>query len=154
MLICTFTGHREVYLSGINAKITDSINDFLKKDTSFIFYTGGMGEFDVMCSAAVSTAKKEHRELEIKLVLVMPYMSNRLNTGKDYYKSYYDDIIIPEELQGEHYKSIITRRNRWMIDQADLVLAYVRRDFGGAFSALKYANKLKKEVINLADKNE
>lgn len=151
MAVCTFAGHREVYSAGIDAKLTSVLNDFLKADTSFIFYTGGMGEFDRMCAAAVRAAKKQHPELEIKLVLVMPYMSNRLNTDKDYYETYYDDIIIPEELQEEHYKSVITRRNRWMIDRADLVIAYVHRDFGGAFSTLKYAEARKKDVINLAD---
>ena len=38
-----------------------------------------------------------------------------------------------------------------MVEQADLFICYVEREEGGAYTALKYAKKLEKEVINLAE---
>lgn len=111
-----------------------------------------MGEFDKMCSAAVRTAKRRHPELDIKLMVVLPYMMAKVNTDKDLYEKLYDDIIIPMELFGTHYKSAITKRNRWIVDQSDFLIAYVYRDFGGAYSTLRYAYRRKKEIINLANK--
>lgn len=151
MKVCTFAGHREVYSSEIDQQIGAAIEEWLKADTSFIFYTGGMGEFDSKCSSAVRAAKRRHPELDIELDLVVPYMSNELNTNKEYYEAYYDGVIIPMALEGVHYKSAITGRNRWMIDRSGLLIAYVYRDFGGAYTALKYARSLKKEVVNLAE---
>lgn len=151
MISCTFAGHREVYGSNVESSIEFAIESILKKDNSFVFYSGDMGEFDKMCSAAVRTAKRRHPELDIKLMVVLPYMMAKVNTDKDFYKNMYDDIIISMELSDAHYKSAITKRNRWIIDRSDCLIAYVYRDFGGAYATLKYACRMEKEIINLAD---
>ena len=65
------------------------------------------------------------------------------------YKEYYDNIIIPENLYNAHPKSVITLKNRWMIEQSNLVIVYVERNNGGAYTAMKYAKKLNKNVIQL-----
>ncbi len=36
-----------------------------------------------------------------------------------------------------------------MIEQSDLVIIYIERKEGGAYTAMKYAEKLNKKVINL-----
>ena len=59
------------------------------------------------------------------------------------------DIIIPTELADVHYKSVITKRNRWMISQSDLVIVYSIRNYGGAYYALKYAHSNNKSIITL-----
>ena len=151
MISCTFAGHWEVYSRNVEGSIEFAIESILKKDNSFVFYSGDMGEFDKMCSAAVRTAKRRHPELDIKLMVVLPCMMAKINTDKDFYKNLYDDIIIPMELSDAHYKSAITKRNRWIIDRSDFLIAYVYRDFGGAYTTLKYANRMNKEIINLAD---
>lgn len=150
MLICTFAGHREVYQSGIEKRLEREIETLLQTDNEFIFLLGGMGQFDDMGSSAVRAAKYRHPEKHIALVLVLPYMTNRLNTEKEYYHWKFDQIIIPEELDTAHYKSAIGLRNRWMVDQADIVIAYIHRNFGGALATVKYAQKQGKPVINLA----
>jgi hypothetical protein len=81
--------------------------------------------------------------------ILKPYFLNELNVNKEYYEYYYDDVIIPEELAGSHYKSAIAKRNRWMIDQSQTILSGVYRDFGGAFEAIKYAQKRDKRVIEI-----
>ena len=148
---CTFAGHREVYQAKIDEAIENAIDSLLQTDNEFVFYTGGMGDFDNKCASAVRAAKRKYPDKEIRLALVLPYMSNRLNTDKDYYQYYYDEIIIPTELAGVHYKSAITMRNRWLVDRVDCLIAYVYRDFGGALETVKYARKHGKTVINLAD---
>ena len=150
MTSCTFAGHREVYQPMLDAKIEKAIQELLQTDSEFIFYTGGMGEFNSKCASAVRSAKQQYPHLMIRLALVLPYMSNRLNTEKAYY---YDEIIIPEELCGVHYKAAIQKRNRWMVDRADCLIAYLFRDFGGAYETVKYAKKQGKPVTNLAEQN-
>ena len=151
MTSCTFAGHREVYQLKIDKAIGQAIDNLLQTDSEFIFYTGGMGDFDGKCASAVRAAKRKYPGKKIRLALVLPYMSNRLNTDKEYYQYYYDEIIIPAELAGVHYKAAITMRNRWLVDRVDCVIAYVYRDYGGALETVKYAQKQGKPVINLAE---
>lgn len=151
MTTCTFAGHREVYQPAIEARLDAEIEKLLQTDNEFLFLTGGMGKFDSMASSAVRAAKHHHSEKHIILALVLPYMSNRLNTDKEYYRLDYDQIIIPEEADKVYYKAAIQRRNHWMVDRADTVIAYVYRSFGGALATLKYAQKQGKPVINLAN---
>ena len=53
MTTCTFAGHREVYQPMMDAKIEKAIRELLQTNSEFIFYTGGMGEFDSKCASTV-----------------------------------------------------------------------------------------------------
>ena len=109
-----------------------------------------MGEIDGLCARVVRSAQRRHPHLDIRLALVLPYMTNRLNKDKLYYETSYDEIIIPEEFAGVHYKGAIKKRNRWMVDKSQYVIAYIHRNFGGALETMNYAQMQGKNVINLA----
>ena len=110
-----------------------------------LFYTGAMGEFDELFSSAVRILKKTYPE--IKLICVRPYLTKEINESEKYLYSLYDDIIIPTELADIHYKTVITKRNQWIIDKCDVVIGYTIRDYGGAYKAIDYAKKKGKEII-------
>lgn len=150
MTVCTFAGHREVYQANISEMLDEAISKIINTDDSFRFLVGGMGEFDGMCSSAVRRAKRKYPNTEIRLELVLPYLTQELNDNKLYYETSFDDVVIPIELAGVHYKSAITKRNRWMVEQSDWLIAFVYRDFGGAYTTLHYAEKKGLQIINLA----
>ena len=105
-----------------------------------------------MAASAVRAAKARHRDKKIQLYLIEPYFHAGLNRAKEYNEILYDGIIIPQELNGVHPKAAIQKRNRWMVDQAELLIAFVCRDFGGAYEALKYAKrKGDARIINFAE---
>ena len=61
-------------------------------------------------------------------------------------------IFIPQELIGAHPKAAIRQRNRWMVDQAELLIAYVYREYGGTYEMLKYAHRKGNiRIVNLAN---
>ena len=151
MLICTFAGHAEVH-AHICDKLTETIENCLNGVDEAIFYVGGRGEFDALAASAVRKAKNRHKEQDIRLYLVEPYMSVQLNRNKEYYAELYDDIIIPIELMGAHPKAAIIKRNRLMVDWSDILIAFVYRDFGGALQTLCYAQRKHKRIINLGEK--
>ena len=150
---CTFAGHSCVFSSSIGQRLEREIEIFLSDADSAVFYVGGRGDFDLMAAAAVRSAMKRHKNKKIQLYLVEPYMHSGINRDKDYNEDHYSGIIIPQELIGIHPKVAITRRNRWMVDQSDLLIAFVQRDFGGAYETMKYAIKRRIQVINLAGEN-
>lgn len=152
MCICTFAGHSFVFSATAEKRLKEEIEAFLADTAEATFYVGGRGEFDSMAAAAVRNAKAAHRDKKIQIYLIEPYLHANLNRDKEYNEKLYDGIIIPEELIGVHPKAAIQKRNCWMVDQADLLLAYVYRDYGGAYKTLKYAQgKGGIRIINLAE---
>ena len=150
MLCCTFAGHRDLFLPDAERKIITALDSILESDDEFVFYTGGMGEFDSKCASAVRTVRHRFQEKRLRLVLVLPYMTNRVNTDKNYFETEYDDVMIPIDLADIYPKAAIRKRNRWMVDRSDILLACVYRDFGGAYDTMKYALHKGVKVINLA----
>lgn len=152
MTVCTFAGHREVYQANISDRIDETISQIIDTDDCFCFLVGGMGDFDRLCSSAVRRAKRKYPNKQISLELVLPYLTQELNENKLYYETNYDNVVIPIELAGIHYKSAITKRNSWMVEKSDWLIAFVYRDFGGAYTTLRYAEKKGLQIINLAKK--
>ncbi|MDD6881037.1 MAG: DUF1273 domain-containing protein [Firmicutes bacterium] len=109
MTVCTFAGHREVYQANIADKLDEAISRIIKNDDCFRFLVGGMGDFDGMCSSAVRRAKRNYPNKQISLELILPYLTQELNENKSYYEISYDDVVVPIELAGVHYKSAITK---------------------------------------------
>ena len=129
---CCGFGHREVY-QNITGQLERAVLEAAERGCT-LFYTGAMGEFD---------------HLYIKLICVKPYLTKEINENGVYLFTLYDDIIIPTELADVHYKQVITKRNRWIISQSDVVIIYTIRNYGGAYSALNYAKKLKREIVKI-----
>jgi len=148
--VCTFAGHREVYQANISDKLDEAILKIIESDDCFRFLVGGMGDFDALCSSAVRKAKRIYPNKKISLELILPYLTQELNDNKTFYESSYDDVIVPIELAGVHYKSAIGKRNRWMVENSDWLVAFVYRDFGGAYTTLRYAERKGLNILNLA----
>ena len=145
MKACCGFGHRNVF-ENIEDKLYTAVMNAAERGCE-IFYTGAMGEFDSLFSSAVRKAKKTYPN--IKLICVKPYFTNDINIDKDYYAALYDDIIIPDELAGIHPKAAIKARNRWIIDNSDIVLIYTVRNFGGAYEAKRFAERNGKRLIKI-----
>ena len=145
MKACSGFGHRNVF-ENISSKLDNAVEEAIAQGCE-IFYTGAMGDFDSLFSSAVRSAKKVYPH--IKLIGVKPYLTNDINTDKDYYTALYDDIIIPDELAGIHPKAAIKARNRWIIDNSDIVLIYTVRNFGGAYEAKRFAERNGKRLIKI-----
>ncbi len=144
--ICSAFGHREMYVD-CKDKLEMLLNELICQNEVEIFYTGSMGDFDLLFSSCVRGFK--HLYPKLKLVLVKPYFTKEINLNKEYYESLYDDILIPEISSNAHYKSAITLRNKWIVDKSDFIISGVYKNYGGAYNAIKYANSVNKSVLNI-----
>ena len=79
------------------------------------------------------------------LTLVLPYRV----ADMEYYKNYYDNIVIPDTLCNAHPKSAITLRNRWMVEHSDLLIFFIEHNKGGTYQAWKYAKRIGKPTLRL-----
>lgn len=150
MLSCTFAGHRKIYAPEFKVKLRSTLEGLLTVDDSFVFYNGGRGDFDRIAALEIATAKREHPRLSIRHYLVLPYLCS--DVGLRGYVSYdFDDIILPSALDNIHYKAAIKKRNEWMVDQSDYLIALVLKKSGGAYATLSYARAMCKSIILLSE---
>lgn len=143
----SFFGHRKLYdLRRIDERLAPILKELIRTKPYVAFLIGRNGEFDEYAASVIKRVQKEVGKDNNDMTLVLPYTVADL----EYYEKYYDSIIIPHSVNGAHPKSAITLKNRWMVEQSDLVIVYVERNKGGAYTAMKYAEKLNKKIINLA----
>ena len=53
------------------------------------------------------------------------------------------------DLEGIPLKYAILKRNEWMVEKSDFIIAFVKMKFGGAYKALLHAKRKNKEFVNL-----
>ncbi len=142
-------GHREIEdLRRLGEQLVAVIKDLIQTKPYVAFLIGRNGEFDEYAASVIKHEQKEVGKANNDITLVLPYTVADI----EYYEKYYDSIIIPESVQGAYPKKAITLKNRWMIERSDLVIVYVERNGGGAYAAMRYAEKLNKRIINLYTK--
>lgn len=88
--------------------------------------------------------------MNIEIVYVTPYLSlsqqRKINEMQK--EKIYDGVVYPP-IENSPPKFAISKRNQWMMEQADVVIAYVKHEYGGAAQSLLYAKRKKKKIINL-----
>ena len=147
-MIVTFCGHAQFSES---AEYEQRLLDFLEEkvgDESAEMYLGGYGNFDRFAYDCCKKYKQLHPR--VSLVFVTPYLTveyqkNHLEDRKERY----DSILYPE-IENKPPKLAILYRNRYMVEKADVVVAYVAHDWGGAYTTYRYAQRKGKMIFNLA----
>ena len=150
-MIITFCGHSQYTESGEDEqKILALLSEFIG-DQHAEFYLGGYGAFDAFARKCCKKYQETHKNT--KLILVTPYITldyqkNHLNANKDLY----DEILYPN-LEDKPLRFAISYRNKWTVEQADCVIAYITHAWGGAYSTYKHAKKKKKTLFNISGKD-
>ena len=149
-MIITFCGHSNCLFSDEEKeKLKQILIKEITKNPTCKFYLGGYGDFDSLCLRSLRELKKDFPEIE--LLFITPYL-DKTYSKLEFAKNYYDDVIFPP-IESVPRKFAILKRNEWMVEEADLVIVYVKYSWGGAAKTLEYAKRRKKEIINLAIKN-
>lgn len=52
------------------------------------------------------------------------------------------------------YKAAIEKRNRWLAENCDLMIGYIKRESGGAYKCFSYARERGVLLINIAEQIE
>ena len=137
--IATFIGHSRCYDIDIT-RLREAIETLVKQGVSE-FLCGGMGAFDNICASTVKGLKKEYN---VKITLVIPYLSFQILNPE-----YYDEILYPEGFEKYHFKAAIGKRNRYMVEKSSVAVCYVNSISNGAGKTYEYAKKQNVEIINL-----
>lgn len=137
--ICAFFGHREIP-EDLEPRLRELVRQAIEDYGVTEFWNGGYGGFDKLAEQVVSSIKAEY-----------PHIRNRLVYA---YKPQYalrptfDCDLYPKHLDSYLDKWRISRRNKWMAEQCDLMITYVEHANSRIYEPLDHMTG-KKPILNL-----
>ncbi len=148
-MIITFCGHSDFKTT---EEYTQKLLTLLEQrigDTPAELFLGGYGNFDSFAFECAKKYKEAHPS--VSLIFVTPYMTlDYQRTRLVHEKKRYDSIIYPH-IEDKPLKYAISYRNRYMVEQADLLICYLTHTWGGAYRTYRYARAKGKCILNLAE---
>lgn len=143
MATVTFFGHKDTPKE-TEPTLRLTLVDLIEKKNSNLFYVGNQGNFDAMVRRQLEDLAQTY---PITYKIVLAYMPGK-NDEPD------EHTILPEGLETVPRRFAISRRNKWMLDQADTVVTYVTHPSSGAYQIKETAIKKGKTVIELPLRTE
>lgn len=127
----SFFGHRRLTDPlAVEKKLQAVIQEQLLSKEYVEFLVGRDGEFDQLVSSTVRRCKREIRDDNSSLVLVLPYETAE-----------YRNVEVCATSAEKHFKAAHQIRNRAMVDRSHLVVFYIEHESGGAYQTFRYAKK-------------
>ncbi len=151
--IGAFFGHSEFWENeDLKCRIKSEVVAQIENRELDTFFLGGYGSYDSACARYIKELKEIYPH--IKSYLILAYLDRKLDDyDKKRIKELYDDTIFPP-LENVPLRFAISKRNEWIVNQADYIFFYVNHSWGGASKSLEYAKRKKKDYINFGDKKE
>ena len=137
----TFFGHKDTPKE-IEPTLRTTLVDLIENHGATEFYVGNNGNFDTMVRRQLEELSRTY---PINYSVVLAYLPTKNSEYDDYTNS-----IFPEGIESVPKRFAISYRNKWMVDQADIVVTYVTHSFGGATQFKDMAERHGKTVIELS----
>ena len=146
-MIVTFCGHRDfVETAEAENQLTMFLEKYARENVRLVCYNGGYGNFDYFAAKCVQRMQEQYSN--IRNCLVLPYIDQPFLDRIAVFTNRFDETIYPP-LENVPRRYAIIRRNEWMVDSADVVIACVKYSWGGAARALEYARRKRKNIIQI-----
>ena len=148
-----FTGHRDIDdcdKEALRELVLKTILIYIRRGYCN-FICGGAVGFDSIAAECVAELKKEHGELSLVLALPCRDQTAKWNNLEElsFYKKMLgkaDEVVYTSQM---YEKGCMHLRNRYMVDNSSVCIAYKTSEKGGTAYTCKYAEKSGLEVVNL-----
>ncbi|MBQ3077115.1 MAG: hypothetical protein IJC43_04595 [Clostridia bacterium] len=142
-MVCTFFGHSDCY-ANISPVLLPILRQLVGEGVD-TFLVGNHGGFDGKVYAALRRLKEELPAIQYHVILAYP------PGRQEEFPAYPPEVTLcPEGVENGPPRFAITRRNRWMVEQADVVITYITHPWGGAAQFVRMAERRGKRIIHLA----
>lgn len=160
---CSFTGYRPQKLPFSSKPCDPAFVEFENRITETIislvnegcdtFISGMAMGFDMIAAQCVLTVKEIMNNRIIDLVCALPFTEQAKNypvPWKEKYERILEKCDRAILLSDNYHRSCYMQRNRFMVDNSDIVMTYYNGLPGGTKNTLEYAEKKGRRIINLA----
>lgn len=151
---CCFTGHRKIPLlerHRLEKKLGQTIQQLVDEGVRYFGVGGALG-FDTMAAQAVLRMRENNPQ--VKLILVLP-CKTQTRGWKDSDIKVYETIKETADkykyISEEYTKSCMFERNRHLVNNSSICVAYLTERNGGTAYTVNYALQKGLRVINLGE---
>ena len=138
-MTCTFFGHRDTPATD-KPILRQVIIDLIEQRGVTHLYVGNQGNFDAMARSLLAELAQTY---PIHYDVVLAYLPKENDPSLDE-----SHTLLPDGFEAVPPRFAIDHRNRWMIDQSDYVVTYVRSP-GGAAKFKELAERKGKTVVEV-----
>ena len=141
-----FIGHRKINDQyRLEAPLDGIIKEMIHSKEQVEFCFCGDGDFDILATVSAVTVQRIEGNQNSRRVMVLPCHTK----DDEFYERAYDEVRYPID-SAVDAETAIAKRNQWVIEHIDLLVAYVEPDrHDSAWAALKYAEEKNVKIINL-----
>ena len=143
---CAFTGHRHLGDDFSPSKMRKLIKTAIKEGIE-VFYCGMAMGFDLLAGEYIAKQKKSHPCL--RLIACIPcYGQEKYFSDKD--KKRYASLLKKADetvmLSDHYFNGCMQIRDKYMVERADVLIAYCNQETGGAAYTVKIFKKMKPDA--------
>ena len=149
-ITCCFTGHRVIpkeQMENIERQTKEVCENLIRKGYR-VFIAGGALGFDTICAKCVLELREIYED--IKLVIAVPCKEQDKGWSKADSEIYHNILNMADEVKlvSEHYTAgCMQKRNRFMVDNSSVCVAYLKKMRGGTAYTVSYASDCGAEII-------
>lgn len=138
---CAFTGHRVLHEKIEIEGVERLLSSFLERGIN-VFYCGMAKGFDMLIAEQVLQKKRQYKN--VRLIACIPYYGQEKNYTEEEKERYVQILKEADEkiyISQAYYKGCTLKRDRFMADEADILVAYLRKKTGGTAYTVQYFQK-------------
>lgn len=140
----TFFGHRDAPQI-IESAVKRVLIELIERHGADTFFVGNQGAFDAMVKRILAELKTDYPQINYTIVLAYFPVHDKNSNNE------WRHTIYPHEIENVPRKYAIDKRNRWMVENSDIVVVYVKYPTGGAEKFRDLAERKGRRVINIAN---
>ena len=148
---CCFTGHRQEKLSSSPEEVKQWLSDQIMNaiDDGYVTFITGMAMgVDIWAGEIVTRLRESDPRLHLIASVPWPGFSARWNAEwKNSYESLLKKADLVKYISKRYDPSIFTKRNLWMVDHCNRVIAYYTGEDGGTKDMILYAQEKGIETV-------
>lgn len=142
---CSFTGHRVLKKDFDEYKLKEVIKQAVKRGYK-TFLIGMAKGFDMKCFETLLSLNNSNLEI----IACVP-CDNQSEKYSEEDKVKYENLLKKSskiiKINNKYFNGCMQIRNRFMIDNSSLLIAYMYAERGGTLYTVNYAKKLNREII-------
>ena len=143
---CAFTGHRQVEDNFDVARFEQVLSAYIEEGYT-TFLCGMAIGFDTIAAELVLKLKNVYPEIKLIACIPCEGQSKYFSPAeKVRYKNVLNSCDEVKILSDRYYKGCMQARDRYMVDNCHLLIAYKRVNSGGTYYTLNYALSLNKRI--------
>lgn len=144
---CALTGHRKLYDDFNEELLNKALVNVIEKEGVTAFYNGMARGFDLISARHVLNLKKKYN---IKLIACVPCKGQENGYSPSEKAEYARILSECDEVRVlyEHYfDGCMLNRDRYMVDNSSLIIAYLRETKGGTSYTVNYAELKERKIF-------